>query len=121
MASWRPRFPEPAPPHWVCFTARGAAGPVAVASDARLSRDERIWLARWLRAHAPAAPGDEESYVYLGLAAGWSARAPDGRVCADAVTGVGSGTEVDEPPGAVPSTVAVIWRGAIEALERDAQ
>jgi hypothetical protein len=116
VADWRPTFPEPAPPHWVCFTALVAG--VRVISDEPLGGEGRTWLRQWLESHTPDEFDVEASYVYLGLALDWSAQAPDGQVSPDSVTGVGSGSDFGAPPGAVSSTVGDIWRSAIEVLGR---
>lgn len=114
VGSWQPTFPDPVPSHWVCFTALPKA--VSVSSDVPLGPDERAWLIRWLEAHVPREADVEASYVYFGMAADWSTRPPNGRVSADSVIGVGSGSDFGEPPGAVPSTVGRIWGDAITAL-----
>lgn len=115
MGSWRPKFPDPSARHWICFSALGDG--VEVISDQPIGPDERAWLRRWLESHTPGEAEVEASYVYLGLAPAWSAHVPDGQVSSDAVIGVGSGSDFGEPPGAVSSTVGVIWGSAIEVLQ----
>jgi hypothetical protein len=116
--SWQPKFPEPQPRHWVCFTA--LPDEVSILSDRPLGSDEREWLRRWLEAHIPREADAEASYVYLGMATDWVSAPPNGRVSPDAVIGVGSGSDFGEPPGAVASTVGRIWDGAIEELSAEA-
>ncbi len=113
---WHPVFPEPAPAHWVALVEEREG--VAAYSDLELSAEECNWLAVWLSRYRIPEPEAEASYVYLGLAAGWSSGAADGHVSARAVTGVGSGEGFGAPPQARTSTVAGILCAAAQRLSR---
>jgi hypothetical protein len=113
-ADWSPVFPGDPPAHWFAIASTGNA--VVIISDLNLDSWDRAWLASWLSAYALPRPELEASYVYMGLAATWSATAPDGSTCIQGVIGFGSGDGFGEPAGAVQSTVAEIILLAIDQL-----
>jgi hypothetical protein len=116
VASWRPKFPDPQPSHWLAVVATGA-DQATIVSDVGLDESQREWLARWLQAHNPREPEAEASYIYIGLGPNWSSHTADGMAAPDSVTGVGWGIGFGEPEGASRSTVEEILRLSLDALK----
>lgn len=115
-AAWTPTFPpETCPETWVAFVHVGQG--VEMLSAAPLDADDRRWLATWLSHHDLRDPDGTASYVYLGLGVDWQEQPPDGSRTPRGVTGVGSGIDFGEPPGAEPARFAEIVRLACELLE----
>lgn len=113
--AWTPTFPpEIRPETWIAFVHVGQG--VEMLSAAPLDPDDRRWLATWLSQHEVREPDRTASYVYLGLGVDWREQPPDGSRTPRGGTGLGSGIDFGEPPGAEPAHIAEIVRLARELL-----
>ena len=116
---WRPVFPDPQPQHWlalVCYSQDD----VGVLTDLFLSTRDREWLSNWISNHVSVDPEGEASYVYFGIgSADFRREPPDGTRNPLSITGVGSGQEVAEPPGAELSTIGRILALGIASLRAE--
>jgi len=108
-SGWLPTFPAPEPPHWVAFFWR--EGSVNLISDLVLNPEQLEWLAVWIERYE-FKDDTEASYVYFGLAEGFTLTPPSGLKSMSGVTGVGTGLEFFEPPGASRSSKSAILREA---------